>query len=128
MASSVDSGADATSVTYWMNKLQSLETRQHLFVSLNPVQTPDPALVHGTFHYAHPQFDLEAIEAQKLLSTIQGANRTWFVGAYCGYGFHEDGLQAGLNVAAALGSPTPWWGSFEPMSSSLPPERIGALV
>lgn len=128
MGSSIDSEADATSVTYWMNKLQSLDTRQQLFVSLNPIQAPDPTLVHGTFHYAHPQFDHEAIEAQKLLSTIQGTNRTWFAGAYCGYGFHEDALQAGLNVAAALGSPAPWWGSFEPMSSSLPPERIGALV
>jgi len=109
------------SVTYWMNRLQNLETSTPLFVSLNPTREPDPSLVHGSFDYAHPQFGPTSTEAQEAISAIQGRNRTWFAGAYCGYGFHEDGLQAGFNVAAALGSPPPWFDSVVPMSSSLPP-------
>jgi predicted NAD/FAD-binding protein len=128
LVSPTDRGPRRASVTYWMNRLQRLDTGEQLFVSLNPIQDPDPALVHQRFDYAHPQFDHRTVDAQRRLTAIQGARRTWFAGAYCGYGFHEDGLQAGLNVAAALGSPSPWWGSFEPMSSSLPPDRIGALV
>jgi hypothetical protein len=128
MVSPADRGSRVASVTYWMNRLQRLDTEQQLFVSLNPIQDPDPSLIHRRFDYAHPQFDHRTVDAQRRLAKIQGARRTWFAGAYCGDGFHEDGLQAGLNVAAALGSPPPWWGSFEPMSSSLPPDRIGALV
>jgi hypothetical protein len=121
-------GMGNASVTYWMNRLQDLDPRSPLFVSLNPLAEPEPSLVHARFEYAHPQFDASTVVAQRQLATIQGQRRTWFAGAYCGYGFHEDGLQAGLNVAAALGSPPPWWGSFEPMSSALPPSRTGALV
>ena len=121
-------GDSVTSVTYWMNRLQRIDPGTPLFVSLNPTRVPDPALVHGLFEYAHPQFDSRAVDGQRRIAEIQGLRRTWFAGAYCGYGFHEDGLQAGLNVAAALGSPPIWWGSFEPMSSALPPSRVGSLV
>lgn len=106
------------SVTYWMNRLQNLETTHPLLVSLNPLREPDPAKVLGRFEYAHPQFDLAAVAAQRRLARIQGARRIWFAGAYCGYGFHEDGLQAGLNVAAALGSPAPWHHEVTPRSSA----------
>lgn len=114
------------SVTYWMNRLQNLDTRVPLFVSLNPLDDPDPRLVHASFSYAHPQFDTQALKAQSAISKIQGQNRTWYAGAYLGYGFHEDGLQAGLNVAAALGAPAPWHGTFRPMSSAMPPATEGA--
>jgi predicted NAD/FAD-binding protein len=89
-----------------------------LFVSLKPLQEPEPGQVHARFAYAHPQFDLQSVAAQRGLATIQGLSNTWFAGAYLGYGFHEDGLQSGLNVAAALGSPVPWHGTFEPVSSA----------
>ena len=128
MATSTDDGDSVTSVTYWMNRLQRIDPGTPLFVSLNPTRAPDPALVHGLFEYAHPQFDSRAVDGQRRIAEIQGLRRTWFAGAYCGYGFHEDGLQAGLNVAAALGSPPIWWGSFEPRSSALPPSRVGSLV
>lgn len=114
------------SVTYWMNRLQKLDTEVDLFVSLNPSTEPDPSKVHGTFQYAHPQFDQRAISAQQDIAGIQGANNTWYAGAYLGYGFHEDGLQSGLNVAAALGSPAPWHGSFLPMSSATLPQVVAA--
>ena len=109
---------ESASVTYWMNRLQSLKTDLPLFLSLNPLREPDTALTHGTFRYAHPQFDIGAVRAQRALAGIQGLNNTWFAGAYLGYGFHEDGLQSGLNVAAALGSPAPWHGTFDQVSSA----------
>jgi predicted NAD/FAD-binding protein len=99
------------SLTYWMNALQGLQTRQPVFVTLNPLRQPRGP--HTSFDYAHPQFDRTAIESQSAMPSIQGQQRTWFAGAWCGYGFHEDGLRAGLEVAAALGAPAPW--GVEPM-------------
>jgi hypothetical protein len=59
--------------------------------------------------YHHPRFDAAAIVAQRLLCSLQGDRNTWFCGAYFGAGFHEDGLQAGLAVAEALGgAKRPW--------------------
>jgi len=94
------------SLTYWMNRLQNLETRRPVFVTLNPIREPRGEV--SRFRYAHPQFDRGAMDAQASLATLQGRERTWFAGAWCGYGFHEDGLRAGLEVAAALGAPAPW--------------------
>ena len=121
MAWSDGGSARVASVTYWMNRLQNLDPRIPLLVSLNPGREPNPALVHGRFEYAHPQFDLSAVTAQREIAAIQGHNHTWFAGAYLGYGFHEDGLQSGFNVAAALGSPPPWFDEVTPKSSALPP-------
>jgi hypothetical protein len=94
-------------VTYWMNALQRLPTAQHLFVTLNPLADPDRAL-HEEY-YEHPIFDAAAMRAQRRLWSLQGEARTWFCGSYFGAGFHEDGLQAGLAVAEALGGVRrPW--------------------
>ncbi len=87
---------------YLLNKLQPLPYSQPLVESLNPVRPIDPAQVLGTFEYSHPIFDLAAIEAQAEVSDLQGQQRTWFCGAWTGYGFHEDGLKSGLRVADAL--------------------------
>ena len=82
-----------------MNRLQDLDTRTPLFVTLNPPRMPRDELIHASMIYAHPLFDTAAIAAQQRLWRLQGARRTWFCGAYFGSGFHEDGLQAGLAVA-----------------------------
>ena len=104
-----DRPTDPVSVTYWMNALQHIDPGIPLFVSLNPNREPARGLVHYETNYDHPLFDAAAIEAQHDLWRIQGARRTWFCGAYCGYGFHEDGLQSGLAVAEALGEVRrPW--------------------
>lgn len=87
---------------YLLNRLQRIPFQQPVVVSLNPVQAIDPAIIVGEYAYAHPVFDLAAIEAQKRLPLIQGQQRTWFAGAWTGYGFHEDGLKSGLNVGRAL--------------------------
>lgn len=94
------------SLTYWMNRLQNLRTRRPVFVTLNPPHEPRGESTH--LRYSHPQFDLPAVDAQASLRSVQGRRRTWFAGAWSGYGFHEDGLRSGLEVAAALGAPAPW--------------------
>lgn len=101
-------GARDVSVTYWMNRLQGIDPRHPLFVSLNPLREPDPALTFARFSYDHPQYDAGALAAQRSLDDIQGKARLWFAGAWTGYGFHEDGLASGLKVAEALGAPVPW--------------------
>jgi predicted NAD/FAD-binding protein len=96
-------------VTYWMNKLQNIPDSTPLFVTLNPIHPPRPESVIRTESYEHPLFNEAAIRAQKELWRLQGQRGTWFCGAYFGSGFHEDGLQAGLAVAEALGGARrPW--------------------
>ena len=95
-------------VTYWMNRLQGIDANKPLFVSLNPPFEPDPALTFGKYVCDHPQYNAAAFAAQKRLGEIQGRRHTWFCGAWTGYGFHEDGLRSGLDVAEALGASVPW--------------------
>ena len=96
-------------VSYWMNRLQKLNTDRSVFVTLNPATPPDAEKTHARIEYMHPLFSTRALEAQKQLWSLQGRNRTWFCGAYFGSGFHEDGLQAGLAVAEQLGGVSrPW--------------------
>ncbi len=87
---------------YLLNLLQPLPFAQPVVVSLNPLQEIDPQQVLGSFDYAHPVFDLAAIRAQTELPLLQGQQHSYFCGAWTGYGFHEDGLKSGLDVAARL--------------------------
>lgn len=96
------------SATYWMNRLQRIEGPTDYFVSLNPLVEPDPASVIRELSYDHPMFDTAAVEAQRGLSSIQGVRGLWYCGAWCGYGFHEDGLAAAERVANGLGVTAPW--------------------
>ena len=96
-------------VTYWMNQLQRLPRTHPLFVTLNPIHAPRADSLIRTEIYEHPVFDAAAIAAQPGLWSLQGRRNTWYCGAYFGAGFHEDGLQAGLAVAEALGGVRrPW--------------------
>jgi uncharacterized protein len=102
-------GTNAPCVTYWMNRLQSIPEDNPLFVTLNPVKPPRPDTVIRTELYEHPVFNEAAIRAQRRIWQLQGRRNSWFCGAYFGSGFHEDGLQAGLAVAEALGGVRrPW--------------------
>jgi predicted NAD/FAD-binding protein len=87
---------------YLINKLQPVPFSQPVVVSLNPVREIAPQHVLGEFDYTHPVFDLAAIQAQTRVPTLQGKQNTYFCGAWMGYGFHEDGLKAGLGVARSL--------------------------
>jgi predicted NAD/FAD-binding protein len=95
-------------MTYWMNALQNIDRGRPLFVSLNPPFDPVPDLTFSRLTCEHPQYDANAFAAQKALAAIQGTRRTWFCGAWTGYGFHEDGLRSGLAAAEALGATIPW--------------------
>ncbi len=98
----------APCVTYWMNRLQNLPG-PNVFLTLNPGNAPAEGTVLHTEQYEHPMFDAAAMRAQRDIWSLQGARRTWFCGAHFGAGFHEDGLQAGLAVAEALGGVRrPW--------------------
>lgn len=87
---------------YWLNRLQPLPFAQPVVVSLNPLHEIDPAHVLGRYDYAHPVFDLAAIQAQTRLVELQGQRYTHFCGAWTGYGFHEDGLKSGLQAARLI--------------------------
>ena len=89
-------------VTYWMNRLQNLDMRHPLFVTLNPTREIAQSKIIGRYRYAHPLFDQRALDAQQQLWRLQGRRNTWFCGAYFGFGFHEDGLQAGLAAAESV--------------------------
>ncbi len=109
LAATAPGGDRRLCVTYWMNRLQSLPAHAPLFVTLNPIVPPDPAKVVRTDLYTHPRFDAAALRAQKQLWSLQGEGGVWWCGAYFGSGFHEDGLQAGLAVAEAIGGVRrPW--------------------
>ena len=87
---------------YLLNMLQPLPFTQPVVVSLNPLQKIARNQIMGEFDYAHPVFDLAAIRAQAQLPSLQGMQNTYFCGAWTGYGFHEDGLKSGLQIARQL--------------------------
>lgn len=87
---------------YWINRLQPLPFSVDVMVSLNPVRDIDPVKVLGAYDYAHPVFDMAAIQAQSQLHSLQGQQNTWFAGAWMGYGFHEDGFKAGRDAALGI--------------------------
>jgi predicted NAD/FAD-binding protein len=96
------------SVSYWMNRLQGIDNRFPLFVSLNPRRAIPDHLVFDTAQFDHPVFDTAALGAQTAIAARQGARGTWFAGAHLGHGFHEDGLASAVSVARALRAPIPW--------------------
>ena len=96
-------GAPCT-VSYCMNLLQGIESPEPFVVTLNRSAAIDPAKVLRTMRYAHPVHTHEALAAQRRQAHIQGVRRTWFAGAYWGWGFHEDGMRSAVAVAEAFGS------------------------
>jgi predicted NAD/FAD-binding protein len=95
-------GADCT-VSYCMNLLQSLQSPEPFIVSLNRSADIAEDKVIARMPYQHPVFDHDSIAAQARRPEINGVNRSWYAGAYWGFGFHEDGLRSGVEVARALG-------------------------
>ena len=89
-------------LTYRMRSLQGIDSQDELLVTLNRDAAIDPAKVLRTFDYAHPVYDTAAIAAQTRHEELNGRNRTWFAGAYWGYGFHEDGVQSARVVCRRL--------------------------
>jgi predicted NAD/FAD-binding protein len=90
-------------MTYYLNRLQSLDEPFHYCVTLNRSADIAEDRVIERIVYDHPQFSVDGLRARERLPQIQGLRRTWFCGAWQGFGFHEDGLVSGLAVARSLG-------------------------
>ncbi len=92
----------AVGVTYWMNRLQNIPEEDPLFVTLNPTRDIPREHIYDEVEFAHPVFDQDALRAQAHIRAMQGQNRTWFVGAYNRYGFHEDGIASAMRVVRMI--------------------------
>ena len=94
-----------TTVTYHMNRLQTLRAEREFCVTLNHTERIDPDAVIRKIDYAHPVYTPEGAAAQARHAEISGAHtRTHYCGAYWGWGFHEDGVVSGLRVAERWGA------------------------
>jgi uncharacterized protein len=93
---------DACTVSYCMNLLQGLVSREPFIVTLNRTGAIDPSRILRRMLYSHPVYNTASVAAQTRRYEIQGRQRTWFAGAYWGWGFHEDGLRSAVEVAEAL--------------------------
>ncbi|KAK4535681.1 hypothetical protein CDCA_CDCA05G1706 [Cyanidium caldarium] len=124
--------ADKVQVTYYLNRLQNLPAgTPDLFETLNPRTPPAPDKVLAHFTMAHPLLTQEAVQAQQQLRTdarfLQHADGMYFAGAYCGYGFHEDAVRAGLEAARRLlPVETPW--PLATTTAAAPAERRTARL
>jgi predicted NAD/FAD-binding protein len=107
-APSCDAETTELSVTYYLNRLQSLPVKTPVLLTLNPSRAPREELVYQTISFEHPMFDQAAVDAQGRLDDIQGVRNTWYCGAWQRYGFHEDGLLSAIRVAGRLGADPPW--------------------
>lgn len=95
--------SEHATVTYDMNTLMGLPSRERYLISLNSTDSIDPSKVLRRFTYDHPVFDERCVVAQSKVAEVNGTGRVWFCGAWCGFGFHEDGVQSALRVAADFG-------------------------
>ena len=95
--------SQSATLTYYMNRLQNLPTREDYCVTLNSTMLLDRSQILRELEYFHPLYTLEAVRAQARWPEISGQNHTHFCGAYWFYGFHEDGLNSAIRVAEKLG-------------------------
>lgn len=93
---------DTIDLTYWMNSLQPWLKQDDLFVTLNTTRPIRQELIWDQVTLRHPVYDLAALEAQKQVPLLNGQRNTWFCGAWCRNGFHEDGLSSAVDVAQAM--------------------------
>ncbi len=86
-------------LTYWMNSLQPIPQDDPLFVTLNGTDRIREELIHDVTTFRHPVYDRAALAAQETLRRSNGANATWFCGAWIRNGFHEDGFASAVDIA-----------------------------
>lgn len=94
---------DRVTVTYYMNRLQSLQARESFCVTLNRGGRIDPGKKLRRMIYHHPLYSAAGFAAQRRHAEISGKNRSHYCGAYWGWGFHEDGVNSALAVARSFG-------------------------
>ncbi len=100
----LDNQSTAPTLTYYMNRLQSIPSNQDFFVSVNLANEIAENQIIQSFKYAHPCLNVSALKAQKQIDLINGVNNTYYVGSYWGYGFHEDGVNSAINTCKLLGT------------------------
>ena len=91
------------SVTYYMNMLQNIAGPHHFNVTLNRTGAVRPERIIDRTTFDHPIYDLGSLAAQRREAEINGVNRTYYCGAFWGYGFHEDGVISALRVCRQFG-------------------------
>jgi hypothetical protein len=106
---------DACTVSYCMNLLQGIDAPEPFVVTLNRTDAIDPSKILRRMRYHHPVYTHASVAAQQRKGEIQGQRRTWFAGAYWGWGFHEDGMRSAVEVARGLG--VRWPGAEAPASA-----------
>ena len=99
----LDNESAVATLTYYMNRLQSIQSDINFFVSVNLEKVIDSHKVIQRFQYAHPCLDVTAMQAQEQIASINGINNTYYVGSYWGYGFHEDGVNSAINTCQLIG-------------------------
>jgi predicted NAD/FAD-binding protein len=99
----LDPDSDQATLTYHLNQLQGIPSSTPVLVTLNRDGAIDPDKVISRMEYAHPVLDAAAVVAQGRRGEVNGHRRTWYVGAYWGYGFHEDGVRSATEACAGLG-------------------------
>ncbi|MBK7043240.1 MAG: FAD-dependent oxidoreductase [Rhodanobacteraceae bacterium] len=99
----LDDERNACTVTYDMSQLQQISAPENFCVTLNCSDRVDPARILKRLRYQHPIYTRASVAAQARRHEISGQQRTWYAGAYWGWGFHEDGMRSAVDVARALG-------------------------
>ena len=89
-------------MTYWMNRLQRLDSERQYFVTLNRTEALDPAKVIDVTRFAHPVMTAAAVAAQRRWEEISGRDRVHYCGAYWRWGFHEDGCWSAIRACRPL--------------------------
>lgn len=101
--SSQSESAEPIAITYYMNRLQGLRTSADYFVTLNDSGAVDPRTILYEVNYSHPIYTPASVTSQDKIRTLNGTNRTYYCGAYLGYGFHEDGVRSAVEVCRHFG-------------------------
>ncbi len=91
-------------ITYHLNRLQGLsDARRAYFLTLNPGRPVAEEHFLGRYHFTHPVYSVRALASRGRLTASNGTGGVWFCGSYLGYGFHEDAVRSGVEVARGLG-------------------------
>jgi predicted NAD/FAD-binding protein len=90
--------AAPVALTYDLNILQGLSSRQTWCVTLNRSEAIAPEHVVRRLEVSHPLFTPESVAAQARHAEISGVDGISYCGAYWRYGFHEDGVVSALQA------------------------------
>jgi len=91
-------GGGPAALTYDMSCLQRLDTPTPFLVTLNRGDEIDPAQVIKRIAYQHPLYTPASVAAQARHRELNGAQHTYFCGAWWRNGFHEDGVVSALDA------------------------------